>query len=482
LPSLKKNAAYNSSYQVIRLIIPLITYPYVSRLIGPGGIGTVTFAEAVVGYFTSFALLGVPLYGTRAISQSRIQTGDTDRVFTALFIIVTISSWLALLVYASLPWLLPTLVADNTLFWLFAFLLFLNSGDLSWFFNGIENYRYIVFRNMVVRTMGLVLTFLLIRSSDHYLRYGIIWFITNVFMLGINLRFTFKNVRLVWKNLEIRKHLFALIPTAILVFSGVFYRNLDIFMVGILVPDERYSVGLYNTASRIIQIAFTLIVAAAGVTMPRVALHHSSGDSDAMQRVIHRTLSMTLFFALPMAVGVFFVASDLIHLFAGNQFYPAIGTLQILALGLVVISLSGVIGSHILYARGREKTVLFINLTGFSIAAIFNMWFISHFGFNGAAIATVISRVVVLLLGMYATRSMIIRLLLTSEHGRMMIATAFLALFLWGGTVMLADYRVLTRFLILVPTSMFLFAVVSLALKIETAQRIWSLLPSGKSS
>lgn len=475
MPSLKKNALYNSSYQVIRLIVPLITYPYVSRLIGPGGIGTVTYAEAVVGYFTTFALLGMPVYGTRAISQSRVNSGDTDQIFSELFFIVTVTSWISLLAYISLPLLAPALVADSFLFWLFAIILFMNGGDLSWFFGGIENYRYIAFRNFIVRFFGLVLTFVLVRTSDHYLRYGLIWFLTSITMLLINISFAFKNVKLIWKGLNFRRHLIALVPTAALVFSNVFYKNIDVFMVGLLVPDERFSVGLYSTASRIIQIAMTLITAAAAVTMPRVAFHHASGDSQATERVIGRTLSMTLFLALPMTVGTLFVSSDMIHLFAGARFYPSIHTLQILAPELILITLSGVIGTHIFYARGMEKTVLSISLTGFVIAILLNLWLIPRYTFNGAAVATVISRLFVLIIGLYASRALVFRLLFTAEHVRMIVATMVLALFLWGGTYMLADFHVSVRFIIVILFSTALFSMTSLLLKIETAQRIWSL-------
>lgn len=480
MPSLKKNALYNSSYQGIRLIVPLLTYPYVSRLIGPIGIGTVSFAEAVVGYFTAFAMLGVPVYGTRAISQSRANdtSTETDRVFSALFIIITVTSWAALSVYVSLPWIAPALVADRYLFWLFAILLFLNGGNLNWFFSGTENYRYIVTRNLILRFSGLILTFVLVRSSDHYLRYGIVWFFTNISTLLINFTFTFRNVKFVLKDLEIRKHLMALIPTALLVFSDVFYRKIDIFMIGLLVSDQRYSVGIYSTAARIIQIAMTLITAAAAVTVPRVALHYASGDSSAMARVIGRTLSMTLFFAMPMTVGTLFLSADMIHLFAGLRFYQSVRTLQILAPELTIIALSAVISTHILYAQGREKTVLLISLAGFSVALFTNAWLIPLFTYNGAAIATVVSRLIVLLLCLHFSRDQLRGVLFTTEFGRLIFATSVLAIFLWVGKSMLEEINEFFRFLTMVSSSMVVFAVITLRLRIETALRVYSLFNS----
>ena len=476
MKSLRKNATYNTAYQIVRLGFPIVTYPYVSRLIGPVGIGTVVYAEAIAQYFCVFAMLGVPVYGSREISISRSFPNQTESVFSSLFLITTITSWLALIIYAALPLIFPVLAPDPVLFWMFAAVIFFNSGRLEWFFSGIEEYRYITTRNLFLKVIGLAMTFILITHPEHYVRYGIIWLITNVFGALLNIRYALQKTRILWHGLRIIHHLKAIVPTAALLLSEMLYRSIDVVMLGILVSDDRTSVGFYNTAGRVVRLATTIVTAAAAVSVPRVALHFAKGDDEAAKNIIRKSFSVTLFFGLPMAAGLFILAPDIIQLFAGAQFSSAISTLKILSGEIILIGISGVIGAHVLYATGKEKTSLFVTIFGFTIAVILNFFLIPIHQQDGAAFATILTRVIVFFALMFLSKEITVPSLMTLDVLRILISTIGMALFLWLGIAALGSVPIIARILLLTIVSTLVYGVSAIALNVETGKKIFSIL------
>ena len=449
-----------------------------TRLIGPAGIGTVVFAEAIAQYFCVFAMLGVPVYGSREISISRVNPSQTNEVFSSLFLITTFTSWFALVIYAALPFLFPGLAPDPVLFWMFAAVIFFNSGRLEWFFSGMEEYRYITTRNLFIKVIGLVMTFVLITQPEHYVRYGSIWLLTNVLGASLNIYHALRTTRIVWCDLRILHHLKAIIPTAALLLSEMLYRSIDVVMLGILVLDERTSVGFYNTAGRIVRIAFTIVTAGAAVSAPRVALHFAEGDDKAAKRVIQTSFSVTLFFGLPMVAGIFLLASDIVHLFAGLQFSSAVSTLKILSIEIILIAVSGVIGAHVLYATGKEKTTLLVSIVGFVIAVVLNSLLIPMYRQDGAAIATIITRILVLIVLVFLSRGITIPALMTSQSLRTIIATLTMALFLVLATAAFSRLKIIVRVPVLAFLSIGVYGVSSIVLKIETAEKILQIIRS----
>lgn len=391
MASLKKNATYNAAYRVLRLIFPIITFPYVSRILGPTGIGQVTFANAIARYFATVSLLGIPIYGTREISKSRAIPGETEKVFSALLIISTFLSWLALGVYLLLPLFAPFLAPDPRLFWIFATIILVNPGHMDWYFQGLEDYRYVTIRKFVVKIAGLFMTFVLIRSPEHYVRYGGIWAMTVILASLVNIYSSLRETRFQFREIGLRHHLLAILPSAALSFSTKLYASIDTMMLGAMISDDRYSVGLYSAAGKTVRIALSLIVAVGAVAAPRVALKHAAGDEDSARRVISRSLEFSVFFGIPMVIGLFILAPDIIRIFAGKEFVPAVQTLKILAPEIVIMSLSTVMSTQILYSRGKEKLVLITSIIGLMSAVIFNYLLIPQFHHNGAAVATVIT-------------------------------------------------------------------------------------------
>ncbi|MBN2522460.1 MAG: flippase [Bacteroidales bacterium] len=396
--SLKKNAIYSSAYQIVRLIFPLITYPYVSRIIGPEGMGQVSYAQTVLNYFTSFVLLGIPVYATREISRSRAVPGLTDTVYNELLFLSVILTAVGSGIYAGFFFLFPSIAAEPVLHWGFGLVLLLHWSQLDWFFQGIENYKYITIRNFIIRALSAALVFFIIKERSHYPRYGFLWIGGTIAAYTLNFFYSLKFVKLRIRGLNLFRHLRKSLPSAFISGSAMLYAVIDVIMLGSMLNDNRYAVGIYSVAGRLMRIAMSVVIAGNIVIGPRISLRHEQGAESEIIRILKLNVSLILLLGIPAVVGMMCTAEELMGLFAGSEFAPAVLTMRIIAPELLILSITGILGNQILYARGKEKRVLIVTIISLIVAVITNFIAIPKYQENGAAVATVFTRLVEMIL------------------------------------------------------------------------------------
>jgi len=463
---LKKNAFYNSAYQIIRLIFPLITYPYVSRILGPAGLGKVSYAQTLAEYFATFSLLGIPLYAVREISKSRTIPGKLDKNFSDLLALSLILSIAALLIYSLLPYFFPKVAAEPALHWVFAFGIFFNWARIEWFYQGIENYRYITIRNLIIRLASISLIFLVIHEKDHYIRYGAIWALSTLATCFLNFFYSFRFVSFRFKNLELKKHFFNLLPSALLILSNTFYASIDTIMLGLMINDDKYSVGLYNVAGRLIRIALSLVVSINDVITPRLAFVLEEGNHLRFQEIIRKSLGMALYLALPATIGIILISDDLIILFAGARFRPAILSMKILALQLVFMSI-GRFFSQILYVGHKEKAILLITFISLALSVSINYLTIPLFRQNGSAFSSTATHILLMFMLFAADRKTILEAINIRPLVRIVLANVPFALFLWFLKGQLAPLPIVLRLGLMVVSGVGVYVCVSRLTRLE---------------
>lgn len=421
MPSAKQNALFNASYQVLRLVFPIITYPYVSRILGPTGLGRVAYAHKIAEYFCLTALLGIPMYGLREISRVRDDQEQLSNVFSELFWLSTLLSLAALAIYSLLFLLVPDATAEASLHWLFALMIVVNSGRLDWLYQGLEQYRYITVRSFLTRVVTASLIFVVVRSANHYANYAALWVAGSVITGAWNFSYSTRLVRLKIRGIKPFRHLKAIVPSAMIILINVLYGVLDVSMLGIMIDDDRYSVGLYTMAGRIMRIALSIVVAGTAVLMPRISRYHASGDHNRAEALIRKSLSYTLFFALPITIGLMIVADDFVLVFAGPQFLEAITTTRILTPQLLIFAIGNVVNMQIFYARGKERSVLLIAALTTALAFTSNLFLIPLYQQNGAAFATLAVTALGLFLQSAFDLPLIWRVIATRDNRRMVV-------------------------------------------------------------
>jgi len=474
MPSLRKNALYSTAYEVIRLIFPIITFPYVSRIIGPEGLGKVSYAQTIATYFTTFILLGIPMYGSREISISRKNSLVQSQVFSEIITLSVLLTSFGFLVYGVLFFLFPQVCAESTLHWSFGLMIFFYWARIDWFYKGIEEYKFITIRNLIVRCLALVAIFLFIHKKEDYTHYGFIWVGETLIVFILNIAISLKYVKFSLKKLNLKKHFYASLPSAFISSAWMLYSVLDTIMLGIMLNDNRYSVGIYAVAGRLLRISMSLVTAGNAVLAPRIALRSEEGDIEAIIRMIRKNFLYTFFISLPLVVGLMTTSDYMILLFAGEGFKEAILTLKIIAPQLLLMSLSGIISYQVLFARGKDKSLLRITLVVLFIGFILNLIFIPVGKQDGAALATLITRLLELIILIVIAFDMIKQTFDVKENLKILVSGGLWSVLL---TVIkhVLDLSLLPlgiKFIIIVLSSAFLYAILSRLFKIEPALEI----------
>lgn len=405
--SLFQNSLYNMIYKGLNVIFPLVTVTYVSHILFAEGIGKVAYAQNIVQYFVIMASLGIPNYGIREIAKLQNKPEERDLIFSELFLINGISTIMFLMLYLLTIQMLPQFNGENFVLHLSVGLtLVFNLINVDWFYQGIEEYRYIAIRSFFVKIFVLGLTFLLVRQSKDLIIYAILSCIS----LGVNnvcniffLRRT--GVKFVVKNLDMTRHMKTLFVLLASVISVELYTLLDTTMIGVLCRPEY--VGYYTNAIKLVKILITFITALAGVLLPRLSYHHIRGEEEQCSILVSNIFQIMCFLYVPCQIGIFLLADPIIFLLFGDSFAPARVTLRIASCLICSLGFSNLFGTQVLLTYGKEKLLLLTTLVGAITNFPLNLLLIPIYNQNGAAIASVISETAVTLASFYFAKKFV---------------------------------------------------------------------------
>lgn len=394
-----KNYLYNLSYQILIIIVPLITTPYVSRVLGAKGVGTFSYTNSIVQYFILFGCIGLNLYGQREIAYVQHEKEKRDKVFWELVILRIITVSISLIVFYF------TLASHGKyapVFFIMCLDILASMVDISWFFQGIEDFKKIVVRNFIIKIVGVALIFLFVKSSDDLLLYVICHSAT--LLLG-NLSMWAYIPKLVGKvrEVEIKKHIR---PTIVLFLPQIaisIYTVLDKTMIGFLTGSEE-EVAYYEQGQKIIKIVMTLVTSLGTVMMPRVANLFKQNEIDKVRSYLSKSFRFVFFLSFPMTFGLMAVSCNIIPWFFGSGYDEVIPNMMVIAPILVIIALSSLMGNQFLLPTGRQKEYTLSVVTGCVVNFVLNLLLIPFFLSIGAAIATVIAETSVTGVQVYFTR------------------------------------------------------------------------------
>lgn len=386
--SLVKNSFFNSIYKVISLIFPLLTSIYVSRILHPSGVGIVSYAQTIASYFVLFATSGIQTYCIREIAKVKNDYVEKNRIFSELLLINVILSIIASILYYIIIFGIKGFQEYNFLHIVCGVQIIAGVINVDWLYQGEENYTYIVIRNLVVKTIALILTVVFVKTEKDFVIYA---FITNFALVGnyiFNIIHARNFVKFSLKNLNLMQHLRPILIFIMSTFLGSIYNRIDVVMIGNL--SGVISVGLYNNAHKIIDIAISICVAMTTVFLPRLSstFKHNKCEFD---RVLELGFQILCCIAIPASVGIFFLANDVILLMYGPEFLGAAVTIQIFAIIIVIRSFGDLFCYQLLVAAGFESYRIPANFCAAILNIFLNMKLIPLFYQNGAAMASVLS-------------------------------------------------------------------------------------------
>lgn len=397
--SLAKNSIYNIIYKTLNVIFPLLTSMYVSRVLLSDGIGQVASAKNLVTYFTLLAASGLPIYGTKKIAEVRNNSRSINKVFSELYIINFISTSFYTFSYYLIIVIFNQFKTERLLYLIVGLQIVLNVFNVDWFYQGIEEYRYIMVRSFLIKIICFVLIIFFVREQKDYLIYAMIS------TLGVALNYIFniyhlKNkVKFVISGLSIFPHLKFILTLFVSSIAIEIYTLADITMLTAM--TTRSNVGYYSNAINGVKTIKESIVAICGVFLPRLSYYYANNEIDKFKKLSIQGLKILSYFSIPAAIGVFILADKIILILFGENFILSINTVRILSISIITVSLNNFIGYQIFVVIGKEKYMVFISFFGAIFNVIANTLFIPLYAHNGAAFASALTELIVCIMYCY---------------------------------------------------------------------------------
>ena len=391
MPSIRRNFVYKLLYEILALAAPLITAPYVSRVLGAEGVGIYSYSQSCIAYFTMFAVLGTNIYGMREIARCR-----DDKTFWEIEILTVITSTVCVILWVGI-----TIQSTEYKPYFLALVptLFASMFDISWFYTGQEAVGYTVFWNAICKIAGVVLIFSFIKSKDDVVAYimlnSLILMFGNlsmwIFLPKFLVRVSVKSLR-IWHHFK--ETLIYFIPTI----ATSIYTVLDKTLIG-LITNDAYQNGFYEQATKIINIAKTAsFVALNSVMGARLAYLFAENKIEEAKSKIKTAMNMILLLTIGSMFGVVAIASDFVPVFFGEGYEPVIDLLYLMAPLIVIIGISNCIGTQYYTPIGKTKIASLYMIAGSVVNLILNILFIPVLGAKGAVIGSIGAEAVITML------------------------------------------------------------------------------------
>lgn len=388
-----KNFLYTILLSVTNILFPLISFPYASRILGPEGIGKVQLIVSLSQYFALFAALGIPIYG---ITQAARYKGDPKKlsvVFAELTSIYLVASIICFTLYLAVVFTVPFFFKNQMLYIYGGSLILLSFCNTDWFYSGIEEFRIITIRSIVVKLTSLALLYLFVKSEYDF---HIYLFIILFSILG-NQLFSFidisRKTNFRFEDLNIKKHLKPLFYIFSAGIAASIYTVLDTILLGIF--SNEHAVGLYTASAKIVRITFPFVTAMGTILTPAISKSFANNDLFTVRKYHFESLQFLTFITIPACVGFALLSPEFILIFSGEKFSGAGVCMQILSVLPILVGFGHFFHVQVLIPSGKNKEVFLSMLAGVLTCLLMNYLLVPQLKEIGASIATVTTEIIV---------------------------------------------------------------------------------------
>jgi len=399
--SITKNYIYNLIYQVLLLILPVIVTPYVSRVLGAENIGIYSYTLSISAYFILFGSLGMALYGQREIAYNQNDKKKYSIVFWEIMLLRTITMAISMAVFYF------TFVKGEQ-YQIFYTILTLeiiaNCIDISWFLQGLEDFKKTVIRNIVVKLASVIAIFVFVKTKDDLVIYFIIH-VLSLLLGNVSLWLYLPKFisRVKFKELKIARHIRPTISLFIPQIAIKVYTLLDTTMIGTII-ENKSEVGYYDQGQRIIKLLLAVITSLGTVMMPRIASTFANGEKEKVKSYMEKSFNLVFLIAFPMIFGIISVSEAFVPVFFGQGYDKVAILMSVISPIILLIGLSNVTGTQYLLPTKRQKEFTISVVCGAIINFILNICLIWNYGAIGASIGTIIAELTVTGVQMYFVR------------------------------------------------------------------------------
>lgn len=385
--SVNKNAAYNTIKTVFGIIYPLITFPYISRVLMPENVGKINFGSSVVSYFMLIASLGVTTYAIRECSKVRDNKDELERTANQLISINLLSTFIAYLALVVTLFVARPLDNYRELICIQSATIIFTTLGADWINSAMEDFKFIAMRTVGMQIVSLVLMFVFVHNPEDYIIFAIISVVASSGANVINIIYRRKFCRTKFTfQIDWKKHLPPILTLFSLILAQTIYCNSDMTMLGLMKGD--YEVGLYSTSVKIYNLVNQVVASVAFVVMPQLAVSFAKDDFKRVNELLRYALNFIVILGLPCLVEMNVICTSIIGTLGGNEYLGATTSLHILSLSLACSFIGGWIGNMMMLPSGRDAVCLRSGVISAVLNVVLNIFLIPIYGLNGAAFTT----------------------------------------------------------------------------------------------
>ena len=398
---IKKNFLYNVIYQILIIFVPLITVPYVSRVLEPSGVGIYSYTYSIVYYFILIAMLGINNYGNRTIAKVKDDKEKLSKSFLSIY-----SIQLFMTIVMTLIYLIYIFIFDNqykTIALIQTIYLVATLFDINWFFFGLEEFKVTITRNTVLKLLSLILIFIFVKEINDLWKYTLILSGCALLSQLLLLPFLKKHIKFVKiTKKDIKTHIKPMLILFIPVISVSLYKIMDKIMLGSMANIKE--VGYYEQAEKIINVPLSVITALGTVMLPRISNLVANSKKDIVMMYIKKSVNLMMFFAFGTCFGMIAISDSFVPLFLGNEFTNSIILLNLISITIIFISFGNITRTQYLIPYERDKDYTMSTILGAVINLVINYLLIPKYQGIGACIGTIFAELFVMIYQIFAVR------------------------------------------------------------------------------
>jgi O-antigen/teichoic acid export membrane protein len=397
--SLKKNFLFNSILTVAGYIFPIITFPYVSRVLGVENIGICNFIDGVIDYYILFATLGIGSLGIREIAKCADDQNKKNTVFSSLIFINFISTTVVLMILVISINTVPQFEAYKSLLWIGVSKLIFSLFLVEWFFQGIQNFKFITIRTILIRALYVAAVFIFVKNKEDYIVYYVLICSTIAINALFNILYSRKFVKFSIQNIQLKhfiKPFFVFGLNKVLI---SLYTTFNVIYLGLI--SSKIEVGYYTTSIKLFAIIIAVFSALTGVIIPKMSFYIANKQFNEVQLLVDKTTNILLTISLPIILFSEFFAKDIIYIIAGAGYEGAIIPFMIVMPLMLIIGLAQIYNQQLLMCLDDNKGMLITTLTGALVGITLNIILVRTFYSIGSASSWLFTEIITLCCAIY---------------------------------------------------------------------------------
>lgn len=395
--SIGKNTFYNTIKSVSSIIFPLITFPYISRVLLPDNVGKINFGISVVAYFSLIASLGITTYAIRECAKCRDDRGELSKTASEIYSLNIVTTLISYFFLGVTLLLFQDFENYRLLIIIQSLSIFFSTLGTDWINNAMEDFGYITARTLVVQLVSLVLMFAFVHEPDDYIIYAVILLVSSSGAQIFNVFYRRRYCDISFtKNIQWRKHFKPVILLFSMQLAMIVYVNSDTTMLGFMKGDTE--VGLYSIPVKIYNIVQNLVTASWLGIVPQMAIGFAQKDYASLNKLLRYAFNYTLILGLPCLVGICLMSEGIVLIIAGEAYLGCVLSLRIIMLALLASFVGGFLTNLIMLPSGRDKLSFISSVISAILNLGLNFVLIPIYGLNAAAFTTFVSMFVGILI------------------------------------------------------------------------------------